>query len=544
MVLKTLVTGVLALSFSAYAETSLQSLTEKIGSAPSALPESVSYSIKNTVGILNNIQKNHKASNCVEKTIKKNSYKFATSYNEKGEPCKVYDLSFMTLTTPIKITSLPLMNFDSDDYDAWLGGNTKFVYDRIENFKSNFGFTQFSDSWVSQLDFKDQNFQGRFRNSFSLSELNIAQAFTMSPEEKADFIQSLKLAGVEESSSFYAIANNPSSVLSKIHLNWNDLEKVYDVFIDFDFLPIKGPVHLVDYQRSYDMAVNKIIRSMVFKVLSSMSGLIKEPTTQKIVKVVINDIAEFTEMTYDYHLNTLEDTLRLNLEGKVPTQVGQAEAKKALNIVFATRSSLLTQYLMSLVTGQPFDINKMDVIGNDARYQTEKQRKVTVANLNSDLFWNNGCEMSQIHGFFGLCKKQGKDFGVYSLLSERKVFIWTLGASPVHYFKTPVAVPLMRYTSWLLSLGARIAPLPINQNITNQLVSILKNFAKSGMTDEAFLLNYYTELKNSNNAPDAMGTTLMPYLYAQNIIPWMPKTEKWENIVINGNAELLKKIVK
>ena len=543
MVYKTLVTGALALSFAAFAETTPDALAKRVSEAPSALPESVSYSIKNSVSILSNISKNHKPSTCVEKTIKKNSYKFATTYNEKGEPCKVYDLSFQTLTTPIRIASLPLQEFDSDDYDAWLDGNKKFVYDRMEAYKNNFGFSAFSNSWVSKLDFKDRSFESRFRTSFTLDELNIDQAFAPNFPEQADLIKALQLAGVEADSPLYDVANNPRSILSKIKINWNDLEKVYDVFIDFDFLPIKGPVHLVDYKRPYDMAVNKIIRSLVFKVVTSLATYIPEPTTQRIVKVVLTDIGEFMDMTYDYRFNALEDTLRMNIEGKIATQVTPAEAKKAMNILFANESSLLTQYLSSLITGQTFDLNKMEEIGNQARYNAEKQRKNTAANINSDLYWG-GCDMSQIHGYFGVCKKKGENFGLYSLLSERKVFIWTLGASPIHYYKVPVSVPLMRYTSWLLSMGARIIPLPISSKITGQLVSILKNFAKSGMIDEAFLLNYYTELKYANNSVDANASYLMPYLYAQNIIPWMPKTEKWENAVVNGNNELLQKIIK
>ncbi len=542
MVYKTLAAGMLVLSLGAFAETTPEALAKKISDAQSAIPESVSYSIKDSVSIISNIIKNHQPSTCIEKTIKKNSYKFATTYNEEGEPCKVYDLSFQTLTTPIRITSLPLQEFSSDDYDAWIRGNKKYVYDRIKAFKNNFGFNDFGNSWVSKLDFKDQSFESRFKSSFTLDELNINQAFATDFPEKEELIKTLQLAGVESDSPFYEMANNPRSILSKIKINWNDLEKVYDVFIDFDLFPVRGPVHLVDYKRPYDMAVNKIIRSLIFKVISSLANYIPEPTTQTVVKVVLTDISEFMEMAYEYRFNALEDTLRLNMEGEIVTEVVPAEAKKAINILFANRSSLLTHYFKSLISGQTFELNKMEEIGNQARYNAEKQRTTTAANINSDLYWD-GCDMSQIHGHFGVCKKNGENYGLFSLLSERKVFFWTLGASPIHYYKVPRSVPLMRYTSWLLSMGARIVPLPFNSKITDQLVNILKNFGKNGMMDEAFLLNYYTELKYSNNNEDANASYLMPYLYAQNIIPWMPKTEKWENAVINSNNELLQKLI-
>jgi len=542
MVTKTLLASMIALSVTGHAATTPDALAKKVSEAPSASPESTTFSIKNVVGILNNINENYKPSNCVEKTFKKNSYKFATTYNEAGAPCKVYDLSFMTITTPTKVTALPLQEFTADDYAAWLNGDKQFVYDRIQNFKSTFGISQFAGTWAAKLDFKNKS--TNHLDSFTLDDLNVDQAFTSTYPEKDEVLKALQLAGIDDADPLYAIANDPRSILSKIKINWNDLEKIYEVFIDFDFLPIKGPVHLVDYNRPYDMAANSIIRSLVFKVLNTLSGAIPEPTTQKIVKVVLNDVSEFLDLTYKLHLNALEDTLRLNIDGKVATSIPQAEAKRALNLVHASKSSLLTQYLTSLISGQTFDIMKMEEIGNQARFQTEKQRNSTSANLNSNLYWNNGCDMSQIHSYYGLCKKEGQNFGLYSLLSERKVLFWSLGASPIYYFKSPAAVPLIRYTSWLLSLGARIAPLPINSLITNQLVSILKSFATTGIDDEAYLLNYYTELKYSNNAPDAMGVQIMPYLYAQNIVPWMPKTEKWENAVINGNGELLKKLVK
>lgn len=520
------------LSFSFFSQASQNDLQDRISESPK-IQDYKSLSVSELLNVLSKIN-SIESSKCDNYKYLDNSRKFVTSVDSLGNVCKVYDTSFLTLKTVTKISDIPVMEFDSDDYLDWLNGNSSAVLARIDQFKKD--FSQGSVNWSNDLTF-GQRYRGNDK-SFFLSELDLGDNFYLSSEDARGLRGIVQEYDLPSDDPLSILANDPTKILSKIKINWDEVNKVYQVLLDFDFFPISGPVVLVDYKKPYAYAVNKIIRDVVFKILNKMITLIPNPTTQRLVSIAVTDVFDFLEMTYDHHLNSLEDTLRLNLSGKLKTEVSSKDLTLALNILYASKSSLLAQYLVSVVSGQPFSLDKIADIGKTTRFDSEKRRDSTRANLNSDLYWNKGCNMSLVHDYFGLCSKNASSYAVYSLLSEREVVFWSLGATPTYYFKYPVAVPLSRYVSWLLSVAARIKPLPINSTINNQLVSILKKFAKDGMLDEAYLSNYFYESKKLGNI-DELGSKLLPILYIQNFIPWIPKTEKMEDSIIEANRKLL-----
>lgn len=522
------------LPFSLFSQTTQDELSGRVSESPT-VKEYRSLTVGELYKVLVKVNSIN-TPKCVNFKFVDNSYKFVTSFDNLGNVCRVYDTSFLSLKTPIKVSDIPVMEFSSDDYLDWLQGNKEVVLKKIDNFKKN--YNENNTTWKDDLTF-ERRYTGS-TNSFYLSDLDLGDNLDLSDEDRKSLSEMVEEYGISKDDPLYALAQDPKSIFSKIKIDWDEVNKVYQVLLDFDFFPISGPVTLVDYKRPYSYIVNKIARDVIHKVISKVIASVPNSTTQRIVSVAIDDVFDFLEMTYDYHLNALEDTLRLNISGKLKTDVSIKDLNSALYIIYASRSSLLAQYLVSLITGQTFSLDKIEEIGRQEKFNSEKLRDSTRANLNSDLYWNKGCSMSLVHDYFGLCSKKGANSAVYSLLSERQIVFWSLGATPVYYFKYPIAVPLSRYVSWLLSIGARVKPLPINATINNKLVDILKSFSKDGMLDESYLINYYYESKKIGTI-DNLGTLLLPTLYIQNFIPWIPKTELMEDKIVNSNRKLLLK---
>jgi hypothetical protein len=106
------------------------------------------------------------------------------------------------------------------------------------------------------------------------------------------------------------VLNQPQKVLQSVKFNWNDLNKVYDVAIDGDFLPLMGPVEIVNFQTQYKGMVEKLFRSILSSVLVQLPRLIPNRTIGAIVEVAVEDIFEQIDVMYEYQTNRLEQTLK------------------------------------------------------------------------------------------------------------------------------------------------------------------------------------------------------------------------------------------
>jgi hypothetical protein len=347
----------------------------------------------------------------------------------------------------------------------------------------------------------------------------------------------------ETADAWAKLVKNPGGVMERIKFIWDDLQKVYKVVMDGDFLPLVGPVSLVDFETPYKPALQGMVRGMVESaVMKLINMVVIEPTSNKILNVVMTDVFGFVEDMYVYQMNLMEGALRIQMAG-APEAAENAPADSAANAVyergidllFATRTGFFNDYLMAVIKGKKFDWNSIEQKGHKARYAAEKQRDIGMNNRNSDLAIKSGCNTQPLYDYFVICNKDGKMQGVYSLLSDYSILFWSLGATKVYNPGFEYEVVLKRATTRILASGLRMVGLPILSSLTDMLADELQKYSMTGVNDEAFLR---TSLLNEKRRGvlDAPSASMLKMLYMQNINPLLPKSEESENKVIQKNT--------
>lgn len=476
------------------------------------------------------------------------------------KPCKVYDLSFPTLASAVgsfTVAKLPVQRFTSKDYLAWIEGRYEDVYSSVKSYNSEFKAEEaVKASWVSGLKFKAdratrltfmaRGATGGLPVEFKASDLELGRKFAFNDYDRALLNKMIRNASaqafggwsLEKSDAYSEIINNPDSLLEKIRFVWNDAEKVYEVAIQGDFLPIVGPVALVDFENPYKPAMEGMIRSVLSSAVLRLVGFIPEPFTQRLVSVAMTDAFGFLEGMYTYQMNYLETSLRLGANGVYGADATDVYSR-AVDLEFSTRSGFFNDYVMAVAQGKRFDWAQIEKIGRKARYAAEKQRDISMNKRHSDLVIKSSCETRIFQDYFAVCTRANEQVGIYSLLSESSVLFWSFGAPLVHRPGFRSEVLLKRATTRLLASGLRVVRLPILDFLTETLANELQKFAMTGMEDEAFLRGGLAAEKLAKGSLDADSTELMKWLYLQNINPFLPKSEAGEGRIIDANRALL-----
>ncbi len=504
-----------------------------------------------------------KVEKCADARLEKMAGKYAVSFDERGLPCRIYDLAFPTLETLFSrasISKVPVQSFRARDYLNWMDGDYEAVLHKMEDFRAQAGPPEHRAvaGWVRKLRFKQDRLAALqvatvqstgLPASFTAADFDVGSRFQFTAREKAQLQEILSVAAdhgpnglgiltAEDSQAWQEIVQNPEVLLAKIKFEWNDLEKVYDVFIQGEFLPIRGPIALVDYSASYKLAVERLLRSLVHSGINKLIGFIPGQA-RAIVSVVVNDAFLFVEIAYDYQLNQLEGTLREARNGTVPSSIDAQGLDRGMNILFGGRSDVVTQYIMAVILKKPFDWNQFENIGRSVRHGTEKQRDIMLNNLYSEMVQKKGCEMTLTENYFGVCSKNGKR-NLHSLISQDNFLFWRLGGPLVYRYDMPSYVFLKRSASYILAVGASMLDLPILNRLTSALADGLRTFATAGMEDEAFLRNALAMEKFSSGSLDEPSQEMLKWLHLQNINPFLTKTEAQEARIIAANAALLK----
>lgn len=473
---------------------------------------------------------------CTEARAERES-NYMVTFDAAGKACRVYDLSFPTLGKDrTRVAAVPVHRFALSDYIAWLQGDYQSVYRSLDEMRATTSPDDLTGTWAEELKLAQGLRPGASVLDFSLADLNLGMDFSFPPEKKAE-LRAL-LADAKADGYWNALIEHPDTLLGKIRFKWEPVERVYQIFVDFDFLPISGPIAMVDYQVQYKLAVEQILRSVVERALGSLTRLIPEPTARRIVQVALADTFEFVGMMYDYQINRFIDTFEQGLAGRLPTSVARADLEKALNIVYAQRGGLLVQYILSRATGGTLDLENLDKLGRSVRYTENRNRRAMFDTIHSRLVLEKGCEMEIHHDFFGVCNKPSGKKYLYSMLSEQNVLFWNLGAPMLQDYQMRSKVLLKRGTSWLLSAAARVFPLPLPAFLVDQLVSIAKGVAKAGAMDEAYLLNALA-MQEKQNGGDEFSHENLPWLYRQNLVPFLPHSAEGEARVVEANAAVI-----
>lgn len=483
---------------------------------------------------------------CAETTWVPFAGRYAISYDKKtNQPCRIYDLTFPTLShfwSKSAVTRVPVEAFTAKDYLNWIRGNYAEVYKRIDERKAGFNAAAVVPaSWVSKVKFKSGFKPGKsagLPTSFKASDLEVGQFAFSAAQQKQLRELAVLVDGSNKTAAatFRAMADKPGDFLGKFKFIWNDLEKVYDVFMEGEFLPINGPVSLVDYNNQYKHALEGMMRSAVTGLFKDLVKAVPEPLSRTLVGIALQDSIDFLNMVYVDRAFQLEEALRAAMRQDIRTQVSAEHLDKGLNILFGAKTDLMSQYLISMIQTGKFNWNVIEKIGYNVRYAEEKKREIRRNTLNSNLVLREGCAVETLHDSFVYCSFDGRRQSVRSIISQNTILLWDLGSVMVHNFPHPYEVVLKRSVSWLLSAGLRVASIPLPKFVTSTVITALRDYSVAGMPQEATLRGHLTTQKWLRGKLDDTASTTLKWLYIQNINPFLPKTEAIESRIVQTNA--------
>ncbi len=500
---------------------------------------------------------------CVDAKKMPFGHKYVLSLDAAGKPCRIYDLSFPNIKSLFAKRSslqIPVQNLTSADYLNWLDGRFDQVQSSTDQYQRNFNpRIAAQNSWISKLKFrntpvaipgsKNSSRDIGLPKTFHASDLDLGSQFQFDMKTRAEMqrlisdIRSLpSMSGNDSvaSESMIKVLNKPELMMESVRFDWNELKKAYDIILEGDFLPLSGPVALIDYKVQYKYAVEKAFRSILSEGLYQMSRYIPAPMVSNAVAILVQDSFEQIEMMYDYQMAQLEDTLKTGLI-KSTNDIGidAANSQKAIELLFGQKSDLISSYILSVAQGKAFDWENFAKLGKSARYTTEKNRDISLAKMNSLMVLEKNCQMQIVHNYFGACTKAGKKDALYSLISERTVMSKSFGPPMIYRYDRPYEMSLRRGGTWLLSIGLRLFGLNISRTVVYQLDGILKNYINTGILDEAMLRNSMAYQLKSGMILSNENSNIMKWLYIQNLNPFLPKSMESETTIIAKNKQLL-----
>lgn len=488
--------------------------------------------------------------------------KYVLTFDQRGTPCRVYDLSFpnlQALMTRKSLMQVPTRKLTSRDFLDALDQNWEAIQTRNREYAQSFNpQAAAQNSFVSQLQFKSvprfvagsQIGTRGLPAQFTLADLNLGTQFKLNDKIKADFQKLLRQMEAAQSPQgmstqysadlYQRLAAQPELILQSVKFEWNQIDKVYNVVLDGRFLPFVGPVEVVNFNEQYRQPVEKMTRQLLGNVLSHLAWLIPDPRISAIVEVAIDDIFDQIELMYSYHSLRLEQAL-VTMNKSTLKENEALAVTRAANILSGQKADFLSSFILSAVQGQEFDWYAIEKMGASSAYNSEKQRKIMMSKMHSKLVLEKQCQTELVSNYFAVCSKGGKKEAVYSLISEQTLPFYSFGAPQVFNYQNPARVTMIRGGSWLLSAGLRIVGIPLSRQVTYMLNSYLKNFMTSGLLDEAFLQGHLLNVQKQSALSNEQ-ETMMKWLYIQNLNPFLPKSEKMETQMIESNKQIMGQI--
>ncbi len=492
---------------------------------------------------------------CVDADTKTMHETYAVSFDREGQLCRVYDLSFPHLGLIFKrgknrsLTTIPAQNFTRRDFANWINGNYAKVYESVESFqnqKIDRTHKQLSP-WVKKLRFKKgtaafANFTSseEIPHSFYASDVEIGRKLTFSKYRKIQLKRVLKrLAksqnGINNLNEWEALIDQPESLLKKIRFDWNSVKKVYEIAIEGQFLPINGPIALVNFDRPHKVFVEGLLRRVtqmafeqIFKRIPSLSG--------RVIGLAVNEAFVTLDAAYAYQMNRLEASLKDSLK-EDSLILSTQEAKRGLNHVYIGQVDLISEAILRMAQGQKFPWNKLEKLGRKQHFQTEKTRDIMMDGSNNYLVKKKGCATEFKFEYFSNCQTSDST-KLYTLISQFNVFSYNFGPSQIFDYQQPKSVLTKRSISYLLSIGLSVTRTPIPRWITNNLITYLKQFAFSGTSEEAYLVAKLN-IKNLREGLLPAEKPLLNSLYLQNLNIFTPKSSRHEARIISANKKIL-----
>lgn len=482
------------------------------------------------------------AEKCVATSTAELSKRFMATRDANGKLCKIYDLSFPTLSTLFAkkpASTLRIKKANLDDYRNFLYGKVGELEGR-EFLEQEITQKDLQNSWYGQLKFKPNRNLRVHRDgvieSFQFSDVEMfSQKIAFNQEQKKYLRSMLSSMGAERSSTENFI-NNPRNFLENITFEYDSLKRAYEVFLDFDFLPIRGPIASVDHDLQYRGWMQKQIRRLVLSAINKLLQPASLTVTGRIATVVINDAFELIEMTYDFQRAQLDQVIRMALAGTITTPLSQKELQDSLYLLYVQDSQTVVAIIQKLIQTGTASIDNLYPYGKAASIQSYNM-KVSLSDSNfSKLYYELACDLKDIGYFFARC--DGGD-EVYSTLSESKFLFWNMGQTKIINLAKPWEVYTKRMMAYLLAGGVEVFLMNFPDWITSNVISALKGYATAGVIDEAYVVSDIYEKSSRGLRVTNFERETYLNIMDKNFIPFLPKSEESLNNVVATHRRML-----
>lgn len=494
----------------------------------------------NVEGLLSHRDNNN--TKCVAASTVELSKRFMATRNVNGELCRIYDLSFPTLSSLFASkpsSTLRIKKPTLEDYRNFLNNKVGEVEGR-RFLEEELTKNDLDGSWYSKLKFKPNrnlrmNADGVIQ-SFSFRDVEMFdKKIAFNQEQRKYLTKMLKGYGATDSSVENFI-NNPKRFLEGMEFEYSTLKRAYEVFLDFDFLPISGPVTSVDHDLQYRGWLQKQIRSLVLSAINKLLEPVTVSMTGRIANVVINDAFEMIEMTYDFQRAQLEQVIRMALEGTIQTPLTRKELQDSLYLLYVQDSGTVVAIIQQLIQTGTASIDNLYPYGKAASIQSYNLKISTSDSNFSKLYYELGCDLKDIGYFFARC--DGGD-EVFSTLSESSFLFWNLGMTKIINLASPWEVVTKRTVSYLLSGAVRVFLMNFPDWITSNVISALKGYALAGVMDEAYVVSDIYEKSARGMRVTNFERETYLNIIDKNIIPFLPKSEESMNTIIEKHRRIL-----
>jgi len=152
----------------------------------------------------------------------------------------------------------------------------------------------------------------------------------------------------------------------------------------------------------------------------------------------------------------------------------------------------------------------------------------------SRMYYKEKCDLETYAYYFAKCEDQG---ALYSLISNKQVFLWSFGNPKIYNFDRPWEVFLMRSATYLLAGAVEINFLSFPNWISNQVSQALKSYSQSGLLDEAYLVS---ELQAAESL-DSKQKLILDEVMSKSALPFIPRSVESLNKLRDANRVLLDK---
>lgn len=423
--------------------------------------------------------------------------------NPNGVICRILDLGFPNAKQWVSA----LLSADSN-IDPTLSEQAQIL--------SALPLARNANAWVQALNPNGSNAPDRLLFS------ELPNAPTTQTALPAEFLALLKWS-LESQNAFATLATPTlEEIYQSTEIVFDPTKNVYQVLLNFDFLPIFGPVVLYDRTVPYLPWLNGTLRSAFFSILYQSLSLVPNRTAAEIIAIGLEDLHD-----------------QFNIIELSRVRALQSNFAKSTDVVWTLSGQDTTTLLplfLRMFQGEKLGFHHFKDAGRFVHQTTLRNLKTRSDQTFSELALDHtDCNPTALSGsqLIGVaaCETDGR---VVSLTHRVSALFSDLGPNIVFRPSEPTRVFYNKLTRYLASTGARLSSVfAIPRFISSRVSFALKSYAMDTLLLEAEIANEHIL---SDEAPESIRGQIM----ANTLSPLMEKDRESFLNLVEFNRQSLK----